>query len=272
MSTPTLKEAIDKIWKIEGEWRLITLGKGYFNIQFSNNSEYDRIFKKRSWQMEFWLFRLQRWTPLFNPCKLASPLVNVWVHIYEIPQEYFHEHIIEAIVSVLGTVVSMDQRTKEGTMCHYARVVGHYSIASVGYETHSEFCSYCQVVGYSINVCRSKDRDRQNDGKDNKDNITHPPQDQSGANNGKKWTKKDNPTNNPTSTNPPVRNDTPAVELGDRHPRFELFPYFSTTTGAMQVSGFKLPHNQNNHNVETSLHVNNPTMGQDHNGCQGDTI
>lgn len=50
-------------------------------------------------------------------------MVNVWVRIYEIPQEYLHEHIIESIASVMGTVISMDQRTRDGIMCHYARVL-----------------------------------------------------------------------------------------------------------------------------------------------------
>lgn len=101
--------------------------------------------------------RIQRWTPEFNPYKLVSPLVNVWVRIYEIPQEYFHEHIIESIASVLGTIVSVDQRTRDGSMCHYAKVLieldlrkdkeyhimfesaDHCSITSVGYEPHPDF-------------------------------------------------------------------------------------------------------------------------------------
>lgn len=96
---------------------------------------------------------IQKWTPEFNPYKLASPMVNVCVRIYEIPQEYFHEHIIESIASVLGTVVSMDQRTRDGSTCHYASVLieldlrkekeyniifersGLCSIASVGVRT-----------------------------------------------------------------------------------------------------------------------------------------
>lgn len=251
MATPTLKEAIDKVWQIQGEWHLITLGKGYFNIQLPTTGEYDRIFKRRSWQTEFGLLGLQRWTPEFNPYKLASPLVNVWVHIYEIQQEYFHEHIIEAIASVLGPVVSMDQRTKDGTMCHYARVLveldlckekehyimfersGHCSIASVGYEPHPDFCNFCQVVGHSLNACRSKDRDRPKNDTSNKD---APPKEQDGTVLAKKWTKKDNPT--PTTTAPA----THTVELGDRHPEFELVPYYTTTSEAMQVTGHDLPH------------------------------
>lgn len=121
--TTSLKDSLDQIWQIQGPWRLITLGKGYFNIQLEDESEHDRIFTKRSWPSEFGTMRLQRWTPEFNPYKISSPMVNVWVHIYEIPQEYFHEHIIESIASALVNVVSIDQRIKDGSMCHYARVL-----------------------------------------------------------------------------------------------------------------------------------------------------
>lgn len=78
MPTETLKKSLDQTWEIMGDWKLITLGKGYFNLQFSIDSERDCIFSKRSWQSEFGNMRIQRCTPEFNPYKVESPLVNVW--------------------------------------------------------------------------------------------------------------------------------------------------------------------------------------------------
>lgn len=107
----------------------------------------------------------------------------MWVRIYEIPQEYFHEHVIESIASALGTVVSMDQCTRDGSMCHYARVLieldlrkekeyhimferaGHCSIALVGYEPHPDFCMHCQIVGHSFINYRSRKKDSNKEGK-----------------------------------------------------------------------------------------------------------
>lgn len=87
--------------------------------------------------------------------------------------EYFYVPIIECIASALGQVVSVDERTRNRTMCHYARVLieldlrkeneynimyersGHCSIASVGYEQHPPFCTHCQIVGHSFDDCRA---------------------------------------------------------------------------------------------------------------------
>lgn len=81
--------------------------------------------------------------------------------------------IIERIASALGPVVSIDEHTRNRTMYHYARVLieldlrkekeynimyemsGHCTIASVGYEQHPKFCNHCQIVGHSIDNCRS---------------------------------------------------------------------------------------------------------------------
>lgn len=85
MPTSNLKASIDKIWNVQGAWFLVPLGKGYFNIRMEDLAERDRIFKRRSWLTEFGTLRLQQWIPKFNSYKVSSPMVNVWVRIYDCP-------------------------------------------------------------------------------------------------------------------------------------------------------------------------------------------
>lgn len=67
----------------------------------------------------------------------------------------------------------------------------------------------------------------------------------------KKWTKKDDPPGPSKTVNSETPNPTSEVmitshvELGDRNPHFEPVPYFTTTSGAMQISGFDLPSGSN---------------------------
>lgn len=91
-----------------------------------------------------------------------------------------------------------------------------------------------------------KGREGPPNGKDENNNNNHPSNGPNGTNNNnKKWTRKENPPPkrplNPEPMNPTSGIITSTVELGDRHPNFELVPYFTTTSGAMQVSGFDLP-------------------------------
>lgn len=82
-----LKASLDKIWNIKGDWKFVTLGKGYFSIQFADLRDSGIIFTSQSWPQEIGIIRLQKWVPEFNPYKLKSPIVNFWVRIYKLPME-----------------------------------------------------------------------------------------------------------------------------------------------------------------------------------------
>lgn len=67
--------------------------------------------------------RIQRWVKVFNPYKVNTTMAQVWVRIYKIRMEFFHLKIIHVLTSALGTVLRLDDRTRNDTMCHYARVL-----------------------------------------------------------------------------------------------------------------------------------------------------
>lgn len=67
--------------------------------------------------------RLQEWRPNFNPYRVNSPIVNVWIRIFELPLEYFYVPNIHAITSAICPVISIDERTQKRERCHFARVL-----------------------------------------------------------------------------------------------------------------------------------------------------
>lgn len=93
------------------------------------------------------------------------------MRIYELPPEYLYEPIIKVIASAIGSVVSIDERTKNREMLHYARVLvelylrkdkemfimykrsGHCSIVSIGNEQHPNFNSLCERLDQSPPEC-----------------------------------------------------------------------------------------------------------------------
>lgn len=70
---------------------------------------------RRTWSVKSGTMRIQRWVKGFNPYKVTN-LAQVWVRIYEIPMEFFQPQIIHALISVLGTVIKLDDRNRNGTM------------------------------------------------------------------------------------------------------------------------------------------------------------
>lgn len=87
--------------------------------------------------------------------------------------KFFQSKIVRALASALGTVIKMEDHTKNRTMCHYAKVLieidmtkvcedyimfeskGHVLFASLKYEQLPSFCNHCSFVGYSLDSCRS---------------------------------------------------------------------------------------------------------------------
>lgn len=107
--------------------------------------------------------RLQHWARGFNPYKVNSNLAQAWVRIYEILMEYFQSKIIHALAFALGTVIKMDDHTKNRTMCHYAKGCEDYVMVeseeqvmftSIKYEQLPPFCNHYGIVGHSLENCR----------------------------------------------------------------------------------------------------------------------
>lgn len=93
ISTSDLKTSIDKVWNIQGQWKLIPLWKGYFNIQTEDLRERDIIFLRRAWPSEFGIMRLQKWMPEFNPYKITSSMMNVLTaHLWASPRIFPWAH------------------------------------------------------------------------------------------------------------------------------------------------------------------------------------
>ncbi|KAL8509367.1 hypothetical protein ACS0TY_016537 [Phlomoides rotata] len=167
----TLTWKLEATWNISGNWKLIPIGCGYYNVQLLNLDDRDKILGRTSWSLKLGVIRVQHWVRDFNPYKTSTSIVQVWVRLFEIPMEYFQTPIIHALASALGTVIKLDERTRDRSMCHYARALieidmkqkfedyimfeaeGHYSFASVKYESLPTFCNGCGIVGHNFVDC-----------------------------------------------------------------------------------------------------------------------
>ncbi|KAL8498925.1 hypothetical protein ACS0TY_022040 [Phlomoides rotata] len=163
---------------------MIPIGEGYYSIQFSCVEDRERVFSRRTWQLKLGLLRLQRWVPDFNPYRVTTSVVQVWIHISELPLEYWNKYIISALASAVGTVIKIDDRTLNKSMGRFARVLveldlkqerkeylmferaGHCSFVGVQYERLPEFCKFCNVIGHTTGHCGGNNN-RQRNGKPN---------------------------------------------------------------------------------------------------------
>ncbi|KAL8503531.1 hypothetical protein ACS0TY_022315 [Phlomoides rotata] len=81
------------------------------------------IFAKRAWSLKPGVIRLQNWVRNFNPYRVNSSVAQVWVRLSELPLEYWNNHIITALASVVETLIKIDERTASRSMGRFTRVL-----------------------------------------------------------------------------------------------------------------------------------------------------
>lgn len=166
-----LQQHLHSVWNIQHSWRMVSLGKGYYNFQFDSEEDRNKVWFKNNWILKSGILRLQQWVPDFNPYKIKSTVVQVWVRIYELSLEYWHYPIIMGIAKSVGNPIKIDENSMSGMYGHYVRVLvemdlsinpqehvmiertGHCLFVSLSYENLPNFCPHCSMVGHSITRC-----------------------------------------------------------------------------------------------------------------------
>lgn len=180
-----LKDKLSSIWQLRS-WRLISLGRGYYQILLSSADQKNQVWSRGSISLKPGTLRLQAWTPDFNPWRQKTSNVQLWVRIYELSWEYWHKKILTDIASTLGVPLKFDASTINGDFGHYARVLvdvdiskpppdsmlierdGIFSTIYFEIENLPSFCSVCSSIGHVASNCRSikpKDTSKRDDSK-----------------------------------------------------------------------------------------------------------
>jgi hypothetical protein len=125
-----LKTSLASLWKLSSPWRLVPLGKGYFDIHFNTEEDMRRIWGGGTCTLASGLFRLSQWQPDFNPGDtLPQTHSQLWVRFYGLSQDYWHPQHIMEIARGVGTSLQLDRATKERQFGYFARVLVDVDLA-----------------------------------------------------------------------------------------------------------------------------------------------
>ncbi|XP_062020889.1 uncharacterized protein LOC133737323 [Rosa rugosa] len=165
-----LKASLTSLWKPSSPWRLVPLGKGYFDIHFDTESDMRRIWGGGTCTLASGLFRLSQWQPDFKPGDtLPQTHSQIWVRFYGLSQDYWHPQHLMEIARGVGTPLQLDRATKERAFGYFARVLVDVDLASnlpsslmVERENHcfaieviyENMCDNCGMVGHTIDRCK----------------------------------------------------------------------------------------------------------------------
>lgn len=170
-----LRDKLSQLWKPIGQWRMTSLGKGYFEFSFSSTDDLRSVWAVGTWSLKPGLLRLSQWTADFNPKNQKQTHVQCWVRLYDLPKEYWRPRILFEIASAIGTPISINEVTQKRVFGHYARVLVDFDLTAepvkdilverekyafyigVDYEKLPPFCNFCHSIGHSIAQCNRKE-------------------------------------------------------------------------------------------------------------------
>ncbi|KAK0578192.1 hypothetical protein LWI29_006536 [Acer saccharum] len=85
-----LKVRLSKHWMLNSDWRLISLGRGYYQILLKSPTDKTHVWGLGSVHLKPGILRLQPWVPDFNPSLQKSTNAQVWVRLFDLSWEYWH--------------------------------------------------------------------------------------------------------------------------------------------------------------------------------------
>jgi hypothetical protein len=172
MTARDLSSKLTLLWKTTGQWRMISLGRGFYEFQFASFEDMRIAWSMGTINLKPGVLRLSKWTNDFNPFTQRQTHAQIWIRLMELPQEYWRQRTLFEIASAIGTPLSLDDSTRNRTFGHYARILvdidlsrrifdeirverdGYDFPLAVVYERLPEFCSHCQIIGHTITMCK----------------------------------------------------------------------------------------------------------------------
>ncbi|GLJ29421.1 hypothetical protein SUGI_0580060 [Cryptomeria japonica] len=98
------------------------LPKGFFVVVFPCEEDRDHIITLQNWFQKDHPLYIQSWSPNFDPTSIATYDKPMWIHLYNLPIEYWSEAYLEMIRRSLGTLLEIDEEIVEGDLYTYARL------------------------------------------------------------------------------------------------------------------------------------------------------
>ncbi|XP_050212400.1 uncharacterized protein LOC126663639 [Mercurialis annua] len=167
-----LKSKLTGIWNLDSNWKLISLGRGFYHILLSNEETLKAIWSRGSIGLKPGILRLLPWTPGFNPEEQKSTTTQVWVRIHKLPWEFWDKQLLAEISRGIGVPLKIDHNTINGELGHFARVLVdmdlsksiHHTLrvetadskfwVDLVHENLFELCTTCLSIGHSSLNCR----------------------------------------------------------------------------------------------------------------------
>jgi len=171
-ATKDITAKLQKLWKVKGPWHMLSLGRGFYEFIFSSQEDMHTVCAAGIVSLKLGLLGLFEWTKNFNLHTQRQTHTQVWIRLWELPQEYLMERTLYEIAGAMGMPLLIDNVTRNIMYGHYAQILVDLDLSKtvfyklmverecfafpvvIEYEGLPNFCTHCHSIGHNINSCR----------------------------------------------------------------------------------------------------------------------
>ena len=119
---------INVTWKPLEHFDLHLGAKGFFTVIFLNLEDRNKTFEGGPYFFNSVGLFPRPWKEKFNPDSEDLYFFPIWIRLYSIPFEYWHENILEALRNAIGEFVNIADQTKRMWYTSYAPICIYMNI------------------------------------------------------------------------------------------------------------------------------------------------
>ena len=106
-----LQTRLAGIWRPTGKWTLIDIGYGFFIVRFDIPQDYQHALMDGPWFVGDHYLHVQAWEADFHPHVAKISTTAVWIHLEQLPIEYYHPEFLKHVGNKLGKLLRIDAVT-----------------------------------------------------------------------------------------------------------------------------------------------------------------
>ncbi|KAJ0975853.1 hypothetical protein J5N97_017818 [Dioscorea zingiberensis] len=190
-----IRESLSRQWAELGECTVADMPNGFYMIRCSSEQMLEEVLTEGPWSVNGMSIHLIKWRPNFQPAFEELSTATIWIHLHNLPSEYWDMEPLEIVASNFGTMKKVDQTTLIANRGKFARVCIEIDLSqplkrgvwvrssrgdkfvTVAYEKLPVFCFRCGIIGHHLqacttvlNNCHQENRDTQSRDSEMKEN------------------------------------------------------------------------------------------------------
>ncbi|KAJ4832251.1 hypothetical protein Tsubulata_002019 [Turnera subulata] len=117
-----LERKPNQLWSISGHIYVTDIGGDYYVVRFLSGDDYNNALRSGPWMVVDHYLTICKWVPNFDPKTDRITRTMVWIHIPDLPVEYYDKKFLSTIGNRIGKIYRIDAATSSVSRGQYAKL------------------------------------------------------------------------------------------------------------------------------------------------------